>query len=203
MNIDLDKIRVWEQYKRSDIVKQYFKLLKEYIDENYKQLFYRYDSEGNIVIGDYMKELTITDSVSEYLYYYIENIYGLIRPTFVSSVFYDSGLLYDVGFKYDSTGDTEPITLDILRKLFKFIYGLQYDHFSLPILVEMLADFCECPPTQIRVEKDPDVLLSYTVYIPPTPYALSFYNLYGGYRQIFNLPLGVSLELVLDGGITK
>lgn len=197
MNIDLSNITVWEQYKKSDIVKDYFSYLKYYFEKTYRDLFYKRDSQGNIELGDYLKDFSIYSAVSEYVSFYIENIYGFIKPQYVSAVFYDSGLRYDTGYKYDSSGQVEDIPISIFVKLFTFIYNLEYDVLSIPSLAQLIADFCDIDVNEIEFKVDTTVINSLEIYVPSNLLSEAFKTLYDGYKDIFNLPLGFSMKIFL------
>ena len=47
MNTELSKIKVWQQYKRSDAIVNYFAFFRDYIQENYNDLFFKYNKETN------------------------------------------------------------------------------------------------------------------------------------------------------------
>ena len=100
---ELSKIKVWQQYKRSDAVVNYFAFLRDYIQENYNDLFFKYNKDTKqIELGEYGKEFSINQAQTEYLQYYLESVYGMKRPHyFVDRTYYDSGLKYDSFYKGD------------------------------------------------------------------------------------------------------
>ena len=115
---ELSKIKVWQQYKRSDAVVNYFAFLRDYIQENYNDLFFKYNKDTKqIELGEYGKEFSINQAQTEYLQYYLESVYGMKRPHYlVDRTYYDSGLKYDSFYKYDEDGTAELVPIPLLKK---------------------------------------------------------------------------------------
>lgn len=194
----LSKIELWQQYQRSDAVKAYFTFLKEYLETNYKDLFFKTNKDGEIELGEYAKEFSINQAMTEYLEYYLKSVYGMQRPHYlVDSVFYDSGLRYDLTNKYDVTGQAELVPIPLLRKVFQFIYNIKYTHFSIPNLAGMIADFCDLSITQVKITMDDKLLKAVKVVLPQNRQTLDLRTVYNTYRNIFNLPIGFSMQLDL------
>ena len=196
---ELSKIKVWQQYKRSDAVVNYFAFLRDYIQENYNDLFFKYNKDTKqIELGEYGKEFSINQAQTEYLQYYLESVYGMKRPQYlVHRTYYDSGLKYDRFYKYDEDGTAELVPIYLLKKIFTFIYNLKYTHWSIPNLAGMLADFCEVNITEVRIEIDTSRLKYFKVYIPTTQSSQDFRIIYNTYRNVLNMPIGFSMEINL------
>lgn len=195
----LSKINVWQQYKRSDAIVNYFAFLRDYIQENYNDLFFKYNKDTNkIELGEYAKEFSINQAETEYLQYYLESIYGMKRSHYlVDRTYYDSGLKYDSFYKYDEDGTAELVPIYLLKKIFTFIYNLKYTHWSIPNLAGMLADFCEINITEVRIEIDTSRLKYFKVYLPTNRYSQDFRIIYNTYRNILNMPIGFNMEINL------
>ena len=178
---ELSDINVWQQYKRSDAIVNYFAFLRDYIQENYNDLFFKYNKETNkIELGEYAKEFSINQAQTDYLEYYLRSIYNMLRPHYlVDRTFYDSGLKYDSLYEYDEGGTAELVPVSLLKKIFTFVYNLKYTHWSIPNLAAMLADFCEINITKVKIEIDTTRLK------------------YNTYRNILNMPIGFNMELNL------
>ena len=195
----LSKINVWQQYKRSDAIVNYFAFLRDYIQENYNDLFFKYNKDTKqIELGEYAKEFSINQAQTEYLQYYLESIYNMKRPHYlVDRTYYDSGLKYDSFYKYDEDGTAELVPIYLLKKIFTFIYNLKYTHWSIPNLAGMLADFCEVNITEVRIEIDTSRLKYFKVYLPTNRYSQDFRIIYNTYRNILNMPIGFNMEINL------
>lgn len=197
---DIEKIKIWEQYGRSEALRNYFRFFRKYIKENYFDLFYKYNEEtGKVELGEYAKEFSINQAQSDYLAFYLKSIYNMMRPHYlVEQVFYDIGLRYDDEYYYDATGDTYLVPLSLLKKMFTFIYGVKYDYFSIPNLAGMIADFCDVNITQVRIEIDTMLLKSFKIYMPSKKLSRDLRTVYNTYRNLFNLPIGFSMAIVTD-----
>lgn len=194
----LSKIELWQQYQRSNAVKQYFAFFKDYLETNYKDLFFKTNKDGSIELGEFAKEFSINQAMTDYLEYYLKSVYGMQRPHYlVDSVFYDSGLKYDLNSRYDITGEAQLVPIPLLRKVFQFIYNIKYTHFSIPNLAGMIADFCDVPITDVKITPDKDLLKAVRVVLPQNRYSLDLRTVYNTYRNIFNLPIGFSMQLDL------
>ena len=194
---DIEKITIWQQYRRSEGLRNYFRFFRKYIKENYFDLFYKYNKEtGKVELGEYAKEFSINQAKTDYLAFYLKSIYNMMRPHYlVDSVYYDSGLLYDNFLQYDVSGDAQLVPIPLLRKIFTFIYNLKYTHFSIPNLAGMFADFCEVNITEIKIEVDTSILKSLRVYLPSNKLAQDFRVVYNTYRNIFNMPIGFTMTI--------
>ena len=172
MNTELSKIKVWQQYKRSDAIVNYFAFFRDYIQENYNDLFFKYNKETNkIEIGEYAKEFSINQAQTDYLEYYLRSIYNMLRPHYlVDRTFYDSGLKYDSLYRYDEGGTAELVPVSLLKKIFTFVYNLKID------------------TTRLKYFK---------VYLPTNKNSQDFRIIYNTYRNILNMPIGFNMELNL------
>ena len=196
---ELSKINVWQQYKRSDAIVNYFAFFRDYIQENYNDLFFKYNKDTKqIELGEYGKEFSINQAQTEYLEYYLRSVYNMLRPHYlVDRTYYDSGLKYDSLYKYDEGGTAELVPIPLLKKIFTFIYNLKYTHWSISNLAGMLADFCEVNITEIRIEIDTNRLKYFKVYLPINRSSQDFRIIYNTYRNILNMPIGFNMEINL------
>lgn len=196
---ELSNITLWNQYRRSDALINYFSFFKQYLQENYKDTFFKYNEEKKeIELGKYAKEFSINKAETDYLEYYLKSIYGMLRPHYlVDRVYYDSGIQYDSFYKYDEDGTASLVPIYLLKKIFTFVYNLKYTHWSIPNLAGMLADFCEVNITEIRIEIDKTRLKYFRVYLPTNRYSQDFRIIYNTYRNILNMPIGFNMELNL------
>lgn len=191
MKKELSKIYLWEQYKRNDALVGYFDFLRSYLNENYKDLFYK-----NNEAGEFLKEFSINEAESEYLQYYLENIYNMLRPHFlVEKSNWDTGYMWDDTYKWDMDGKAELIPISLLKKIFKFVYGLNYNSFNIPNFAGMLAEFCDIKITDIKIEIDSSRIKTFIITLPACDLAVDFRTLYATYKNIFNLPIGFSMIL--------
>lgn len=196
---ELSNINVWQQYKRSDAIVNYFAFFRDYIQENYNDLFFKYEKDTDkIELGKFAKEFSINQAETEYLEYYLKSIYNILRPHYlVDRTYYDSGLKYDSYYKFDEGGTAELVPIYLLKKIFTFVYNLKYTHWSIPNLAGMLADFCEINITEVKIEIDKKRLKYFKVYLPTNRYSQDFRIIYNTYRNILNMPIGFNMEINL------
>lgn len=196
---ELSNINVWQQYKRSDAIVNYFAFFRDYIQENYNDLFFKYEKDTDkIELGKFAKEFSINQAETEYLEYYLKSIYNILRPHYlVDRTYYDSGLKYDSYYKFDEGGTAELVPIYLLKKIFTFVYNLKYTHWSIPNLAGMLADFCEINITEVKIEIDKKRLKYFKVYLPTNRYSQDFRIIYNTYRNILNMPIGFNIEINL------
>ena len=199
MITELSKIKVWQQYKRSDAIVNYFAFFRDYIQENYNDLFFKYNKETKeIELGEYAKEFSINQAQTDYLGYYLRSIYNMLRPHYlVNRTFYDSGFKYDSFYEYDERDTAELVPVSLLKKIFTFVYNLKYTHWSIPNLAAMLADFCEINITEVSIEIDTSRLKYFKVYLPTNKNSQDFRVIYNTYRNILNMPIDFNMELNL------
>lgn len=205
---ELSKINVWEQYKRNDGLVSYFDFLRNYLNDNYKDLFYKSikNADGQIIKlerGKLLKEWTINEAESDYLAFYLKNIYNMMRPHYlVDRLNWDSRLKYDSYFLYDEGGTAEIVPIYLLKKIFIWIYNVKYKVWNIPNLAGMISDFIEEPLQKIKIYKKEGSLLNqkiYTVEMPLNRYSNDFRIVYNTYRNIFNMPIGFILDLYILG----
>lgn len=207
MKNELDKIYLWEQYKRNDGLVDFFNFLRDYLNDNYKDLFFKSikDANGRVIgveTGDLLKEFTINSAESDYLAFYLKNIYDIKRPHYlVDRQFWDNRLKWDAYYKWDEGGTAELVPIYLLRKLFTWMYNIKYLYWNIPNLAGMLADFIEEPVHKIKIYKSQSGDIAnqkvYTCEMPLNRYSNDFRVVYNTYQNIFNLPIGVKLDVLL------
>lgn len=203
MKKELSKIYLWEQYKRNDGLVGYFDFFRNYLNENYKDLFYKSvkNENGKVVdieAGKLLKEFSINEAESDYLDFYLKNIYNIKRPHYlVDKQFWDDMFNWDSYYIWDAGDTAELVPIYLLRKLFTWMYNVKHLFWNIPNLASMLAEFIEEPIHKIKIYRDKnigqDILKTYTVELPNNRYSNDFRIVYNTYANIFNLPIGVKL----------
>lgn len=207
MKKELSKINLWEQYKRSDALVNYFNFFRNYLNDNYKDLFYKSvkNNDGEIInteAGKLLKEFSMNGN-SEYLEFYLNSVYNMKRPHYlINKIAWDNGFFYDNKFDNEIVWDqpfiAELVPIPLLKKLFTFIYGLKYNYFSIPNLAGLFADFCDVNIHDIVIELDKTTFKQFIVYLPRNQNAIDFKTIYTTYRNIFNLPISCKLLLIIE-----
>ena len=209
MKKELSKIYLWEQYKRNDALVDFFDFLRDYLNDNYKDLFYKSikNENGQVVdieAGELLKEFSINEATSDYVAFYLKSIYNIMRPHYlVDRIYWDNRLQWDAYFKYDEGGTAEIVPIYLLKKIFTFIYNVNFLFWNVPNLAQMVADFIEVPLSSIKVYRQKTTIASnqkvYIVEVPLNKYSNDLRIVYNTYQNIFNLPIGVKLDLYLRG----
>lgn len=207
MKKELSKIYLWEQYKRNDGLVGFFDFFRNYLNDNYKDLFYKSIKNENgqvidIEMGKLLKEFSINEAESDYLDFYLKNIYNIARPHYlVNREFWDNIFNWDREYNWDVGGEALLVPIYFLKKLFYFIYNVKYLSWSVPNLAGMLADFIEVPIHKIKIYRNTEIgeniLKSYNVEMPYNTYSNDFRIVYNTYRNIFNLPINVVLNIII------
>jgi hypothetical protein len=182
------EITLWEQYRKNDAAVNYFAWLKTYWQTKY------FDYALNVLVP----ALASCNNNSEYLQFFARYMYGIIRPVDVTSALrYDEGLKYDESNVYDYRADAGVIALQYFRRIIAFVINWTEHDWNIPLLYKMVHDFTLADYTDIIIEQDdtrPDVFL---ITIPNGSAAALFKSLVQNYTAMWNLPLGVSLEITI------
>ena len=207
MKQELSKIYLWEQYKRNDGLVEFFNFFRDYLNDNYKDLFYKSIKNSNnqitdIEAGKLLKEFSIAEAETDYLAYYLKNVYNIPRPHYlVDKTYWDNRLYYDSYWKFDEGGTAELVPIYLLKKLFTWMYNVEHLVWNIPNIAKMFSDFIEEPLQSIKVYRLKSSITQaqkvFTVELPLNRYSNDFRIVYNTYRNIFNLPIGVELDLYL------
>lgn len=204
MNVELPEIPLWQQYKSSRPIVQYWIFFKEYIQKKYIDNFY---SDGEL--GIWLKQLSINNNRTEFLYYYVFNILGQLPPYIITDlVTYDSGFDYDKDLKYDSSSKGEKVSMIIFQKILKFVYNWNFKQWNIVTLVKLVAEFCNIPVKDINsiaIDYSETRFNTFILKVPDNDYSHVLQILF---RQtadmsdvmdnnVFNLPVGMKIEIEL------
>ena len=125
----------YKQYSKDDAINQIFIETKQYFFTQYAQ-----------TLAECINQQTWWyDGENEYLQYYIESLFGLLRSfgTAVINNQYDTGLEYDTGLKYDDSEFNGYMGLPYYKKLVKHFLDYRSNTFNLIWLFSLVEDFCE------------------------------------------------------------
>lgn len=196
MNNELRKITLWQQYKSKDEVIKFFEFVRKRL-QKYMDLFYKKDEDGKLHLGSYGREMCINSAASEYLGYYLTNVYGLERPHFLlDKAYWDAEFHYDDGKYWDTPRDVELVPIPILIKIFKWVYNYRYRVWSIPTLAYLVADFGDLPIDQVKVSYNEEKKLFEVMCT--NNYNTKILNiLWRTYPNVFNMPYGFNMEIDL------
>ncbi len=194
------KLKLLEQYKSSEPVKQYFEFIQSYLQSKYFEPFYKLSDDNEWQLGYATKNLSIANAYTNYLYFYAKARYGLDPLYQVTDVArYDTGLTYDSGQTYDTEYVTSPVTFDVFKKYITFIYTRKYDVVNTITLSKRIAEFIDVDFTEIEINYSYD---SYgkkeiSILIPDGFYSDILISLISFYKYRFNLPFGYTTTIAL------
>jgi len=182
------EITLWQQYRKNDPASNFFAWLQSYWQTKY------FTYAVNVLVP----ALASCDNNSEYLQFLARHLYGMIRPVDVTDALrYDEGLLYDKSNVYDYRADAGVIALKYFRRIIAFVIDWTEHDWNIPLIYKMVHSFTDAAYTDIVVEQDstrPDVFL---VTLPNSSAAVLFKSLIQNYEAIWNIPLGITLEITI------
>lgn len=188
INNTCPEIVLWQQYRKNDAAANYFAWLKSYWKTKY------FDK----LLSVYLPALSSCNSNTEYLQFFARYMYGLIRPVDVTAALrWDEGLLYDSGNVYDYRADAGVIALEAFRRMISFIIDWTQHDWNLPLLYKMIHDFTEADWADILIEQDSTRLDVFLVTMPTSTNSSLFKSLIQNYKEIWNMPMGIDLEITL------
>lgn len=125
----------YKQYSRDEVINQIFIETKKYFFTQYAQKL----AEG------INQQTWWYEGDNEYLQYYIESLFGLLRSfgTAIVNNQYDTGIQYDKSLKYDDTTFNGFMGLPYYKKLVKHFLDYNSNTFNLIWLFSLVADFCD------------------------------------------------------------
>ena len=110
---------------------------------------------------------------------------------------YDNGLTYDTGNVYDFRADAGVIAREQFKALIDFVLDWTEHDWNIPLLFKMIRGFTGLAGADITIEQDstrPDVFL---IGLPDSNITALFKSIIVNYTSVWNLPLGITLEITL------
>lgn len=190
INIDntAPEIRLWQQYKKNDIIFNFFNYLRTYWQTQY------FDYLNNTIIPN----LSVYNTNCNYLYYFSESIFNIKPPIKISSGFkYDIGQKYDNGLTYDAITGTVPVSYSEFKTILEFILDWSKPNWDIPSLFYLISKFTGLTWDNILIEQDSTNLDLITITLPSSFSTSLFELMVNYYRDIFGLPFGVNFVVTL------
>lgn len=188
INNECPEIALYQQYRKNDAALNFFSWIRRYWQAKY------YD----YIIQDIVPQLTSCDATSEYLEFFAKYWYGILRPVDVTGVHrYDDPSIEWDDSSYDYRADAGVITVDEFKKIIDFILDWTYEEWNIPLLYRMVCGFTGAAGDDVLIEQDdtrPDVFL---ITMPNSSASALFASLVLNYKAVWQLPLGVDLEITL------
>lgn len=201
------KLELWQQYRSSEACAKFFEFFRDYLQENYFDKLYTQNEDGTFSLAPDLWNLSIDNKRTEYIYFYALHILGEIPPyVSLSYTVYDDILnLYDTNLRYDSGAEGTRVSIDIFRKILKFNYNIQNEHWNLLTLLKLVAEFIDVPVSKIKdiqIEYSEHRFNTFTITVPKNEYSQALRTIIrldanvsdAMQKRIFTLPLGMRLD---------
>lgn len=185
---DCPEIKLYQQYRKNDPAVNFFAWLRDYWQAKY----------WDYIWNEIVPQLSSCNATTEYIQFFATYWYGIIRPVDVTSVLrYDSGLNYDEGNVYDYRADAGVIAREQFKALIDFVLDWTEHDWNIPLLFKMIRGFTGLQGADITIEQDstrPDVFM---IGLPDSNITALFKSIVVNYASVWNLPLGITLEITL------
>jgi hypothetical protein len=182
------KINLWQQYKKNDVILNFFKFLKTYWQTKY------FDYLNNTLIPN----LSVYNATSKYLYFFALNIFNIQVPIKIEGgTKYDFGLPYDSGYSQDTITGSVPVTFAEFKTILFFILDWSRPNWDIPTLFYLISKFTGLNWDDILIEQDSTNLDLITITLPSNSSTLLFELMMNYYKDIFGLPFAVSFVIIL------
>lgn len=179
---------LWEQYQKSEPIKQYFSFYHNYIQEYYNNL------------STLSLEITPdTSNSGDYLEFLAKNLFNITRPiSKIGAWQYDTSIKFDTRHIYDYQS-VKPLSLDIFRRYLAFILNFNKRKWNVLNLIYLISKFTDISQEKIIIRISSPFLiikgLQISVYIPKTPLSLIFEDILNSYKNPFLIPNNASLKI--------
>lgn len=196
MNNELREIKLWQQYKDSDEIVKFFAYVRKRFQKKYMDIFYKKNEDGKLELGEYGKEFGINNGLSDWMEYYIENIYALRRPSYlVNKMYYDSQFTYDAENPYDSPKDIVRVPIDIYLRIFRWVCNYKLRAWSAPTLHALICQWGNLPVDEVKIQTH--IYGDIEVVCSPNIRTQGLTILWRTHNSLFQLPLGVKIIITL------
>ena len=175
---------VYQQYRHLEWCIKYFAIVDNLINQYFVD-----------TINDYIKAMSIQNSNSQYLTFYLKNLLGIERPMSAASLlnYYDIGLQFDNKLKYD---DSQNYGGKLNQRMFliylHYILNYKYEIFNIPFLIDFIAEWCEINKNDLEVIPGWNKI---TIQLSPSLNAILFSKIIINYYNQMSMPLGVDFNI--------
>lgn len=190
LNIDNEcpEFILWEQYKKSEPIKNYFSFLTDYFQTNY------FDNAFTV----YAKALGIYNSNTEFLQFFSKYFCGINRPVDITNnPQWNYGYLYNNDNLWSYVESSGFISITAFRLLLLCILDWTEHDWNIEFLYKIINLFCGTGFNDILIEQDTTDLNLFTITIPSTDDTVLFKSLLENYKSLWNFPAGISFEIIL------
>lgn len=182
------KFRLWEQYKKSEPVKNYFNFLTDYFQSKY------FDN----AFTTYATALGIYNSTTEYLEFFAKYFAGINRPVDITTnPQWNYGYLYNNSNLWSYSEAAGFISIESFRLLLLCILNWTNHDWNIEYFYKIINLFCGTDFYDIDIVQDDTDLDLFTITVPSTDGTTLFKSLVENYTDLWNFPLGISLTIEL------
>jgi len=182
------KTRLWQQYKKNDVVRSFFDYLKTYWQNKY---FTYLDTT-------IIPNLSIYNANNSYLSFFALNIFGIKNPIKLSGqIYWDSDNSWDSGLEWDFITSAGYLTYSEFRTVLMFILDWSRPNWDVPTLFYLISKFTGLDWDDITIVQDNTNLDLFTITVPTTTATILLQQMINYYQVVLGLPFGVSFVIVL------
>lgn len=180
---------LWEQYKKSEPVKNFFKFLSEYFQSKY------FDK----VFTQYAQALGIYNSTTEFLEFFAKYFCGINRPVDITNnPQWNYGYLYNNNNLWSYSEAAGFISIEKFRLLLLCVLDWTEHGWNIEFFYKIINLFCGTEFEDILIEQDDTDLDLFNITIPSTDDSVLFKSLVENYTDLWNFPAGISLTITLE-----
>lgn len=178
--------QLYFQYRNSDALKEFFRIIHSYIEQNYFK-----------VMESWLYELNFRNEnlSSDYNRYFLEKMLGIYKPLGSSalSVYYDGDSKYDeAGLIYDNSTVYNGTLKDELFKAFaSYITDFQNPLVTIMGLQNFIAEWCGTKPSEVLWKSNPKEIV---IFIPAGYNGNELHKVLRAYYNELGLPFGTTID---------
>ena len=185
-NLVISNNYVYQQYNKIEWINKYFSIEQELIEEYFFN-----------TINDYFLAMDIQQSNSQYITFYLLNMFGIQRPNSSASLlnYYDIGLEFDTGIKYD---DSQNYSGKLNQKEYliylHYILNYKYSIWNIDFLISFICEWAGINKNDITLDLSEINKIKINVN-QVNKNLILFQQLLINYKNQLGIPLGVDIIL--------
>lgn len=192
----LPDITLYNQYRGSQPIVDFFKKFRDYIDLRYYQGMAAEDNQiksGWQPSAAVNLEIADCDITTDWIIYLSANKYGIETPRLAGTSSLWDIIYYDSGFAWDDLAATESMTMDFFRRICLAIINQRFRRWNIPYIYELFSQLTGIPKDKFHVTaKGNDFSVSCDEQTGSNMTSLFLY-----YQDLFGVPVGVTITFLL------
>lgn len=192
----LPDIRLYNQYRQSQPVVDFFEKFRDYIDLRYYQ---GKVAEDNKIKSGWQPsaavnlEIADCDISTDWILYLAKHKYGIEPPRLSGTPSLWDIIYYDSGFSWDDLAATESLTMEFFRDICLAIINQRFRRWNIPYIYELFSQLTGIPKDKFHVTARGN---DFTVSCDET-FGSNLTSLFIYYQDLFGVPEGVTITFLL------